>query len=161
MPGRVEALWTKRMKGGPMDPQDALQVVARTGIKDNADWGGTRQITIIEKERWEAMMAELGGADVDPSERRANVMVSGCDLGDSRHHILHLGDVRIEIRGETRPCEQMDDAHQGLRKAMAPPWNGGAYGVILDDGEVRLGDPVHLEETERQGPDTGQHSLPD
>ncbi len=148
MAGRIEALWTKRMKRGPMDPADALHVVERTGIKDNADWGGKRQVTIIEKERWEAMMRALGDAEVDPSARRANVMVSGCDLADSRHHILRLGDVRIRIRGETRPCERMDEAHDGLRRVMAEPWNGGAYGVILDDGEIRVGDAVSLEPPE-------------
>lgn len=144
MSGRVEALWTKRAKRGPMDPADELRVVQRTGIKGNADWGGRRQITVIEKERWDAMMETLDGAEVDPSARRANVMVSGCDLADSRHHILHLGDVRVQIVGETRPCERMDEAYQGLRRAMAPPWNGGVYGIILDDGVIRVGDPVAL-----------------
>ena len=148
MSGRVEALWTKRARRGPMDPVDHLDVVEKTGIKGNADWGGTRQVTVIEKERWEAMMRELDDADVDPSARRANVMVSGCDLAESRHHILRLGDVRIEVRGETRPCERMDEAHQGLRRVMAEPWNGGVYGVILDDGRIRVGDPVALEPPE-------------
>lgn len=144
MSGRVEALWTKRAKGGPMDPARELRVVRRTGIETNADWGGRRQITILEKERWDAMVATLGGADLDPSARRANVMVSGCDLADSRHHILHLGEVRVQIVGETRPCGRMDEAQQGLRRAMADPWNGGAYGILLDDGAICLGDPVAL-----------------
>ena len=160
MTGRVEALWLKPEEYGPMEAVDSLALVKGTGIKGNADWGGKRQVTIIEKERWETMMAELGGADVDPAARRANVMVSGCDLGNSRHDILHLGGVRIEIRGETRPCERMDEAYQGLRKVMASPWNGGAYGVILDDGEIRVGDAVTLEATEPAGPDSGPLSLP-
>ena len=146
MAGRIERLWTKRAKRGPMDPADELRVVRRTGIETNADWGGRRQITVIEKERWEAMMAVLGGARVDPSARRANVMVSGCDLRDSRRHLLHLGDVRVEIVSETRPCERMDEAYPGLRRAMAGPWNGGVYGIILDDGVIRVGDPVRLEQ---------------
>lgn len=145
MTGRIEALWLKPEEYGPMRPVERLDVVEKTGIKGNADWGGKRQVTIIEKERWDAMMRELGDADVDPSARRANVLISGCDLGDSRHHILRLGDVRIEIRGETRPCERMDEAYPGLRKAMAAPWNGGAYGVVLDDGVIRIGDAAVLE----------------
>lgn len=127
-----------------MDPVEELQVVERTGIRGNANWGGTRQVTIIEKERWEAMMGALGDADVDPSARRANVMISGCDLADSRHCILRLGGVRIEIRGETRPCKRMDEAHRGLRRVMGKPWNGGVYGVVLDDGVIRVGDAAVL-----------------
>lgn len=146
MSGRVEALWLKRAKRGPMDPTDEMKVVERTGIAKNADWGGRRQITVIEKERWEAMMEALGGADVDPSARRANVMISGCDLHDSRHHLLRLGDVMVQIVGETRPCERMDEAHDGLRRVMADPWNGGAYGMVLNDGVIRLGDDVVLED---------------
>jgi MOSC domain-containing protein YiiM len=42
----------------------------------------------------------------------------------------------------------MDDVHPGLRRAMADPWNGGAYGVVLDDGAIRLGDPAVLEPPE-------------
>jgi MOSC domain-containing protein YiiM len=127
-----------------MDPAEELAVVRRTGIQGNADWGGRRQITIIERERWDAMMRALGDPDVDPSARRANVLISGCDLGDSRASILRLGEVRVEITGETRPCERMDEACSGLRRAMAEPWNGGAHGIILDDGVIRLGDPVEL-----------------
>lgn len=144
MSGRIEKLWLKTESYRPMEAVEELRVVRRTGIEHNADWGGKRQVTILEKERWEAMMAELGDPDIDPSARRANVMVSGCDLADSRHRVLRLGNVRIEIRGETRPCERMDQAYPGLRRAMAAPWNGGAYGVILDDGAIRLGDPVEL-----------------
>jgi len=143
--GRIEALWLKPEEYGPMKPVDELRVVRRTGIEHNADWGGKRQVTILEKERWDTMMAGLGHPDIDPSARRANVLISGCDLADSRHHILHLGQVRIEIMGETRPCERMDQAHQGLRRAMAAPWNGGAYGIVLDDGTIHPGDPVELE----------------
>lgn len=144
MSGRVEALWLKPEEYGEMRTVEKLRVVRRTGIERNADWGGKRQITVIETERWEAMMAALGGVDLDPSARRANVMISGCDLADSKHRILRLGDIRVEIMGETRPCDRMDQAHQGLRRAMAEPWNGGVYGIILDDGAIRVGDPVDL-----------------
>lgn len=144
MSGRVEGLWIKRAKGGPMDPAGELRVMRQAGIETNADRGGRRQVTVMEKERWEAMVEALGGPDLDPSVRRANVLVSGCDLADSRHHLLHLGEVRIQVVGETRPCEQMDEAYPGLRRAMADPWNGGAYGIVLDDGVIRLGDAVEL-----------------
>ncbi|MFO7893361.1 MAG: hypothetical protein R6U63_06505 [Longimicrobiales bacterium] len=64
MNGRAEALWLKPEEYGPMRPVDELGVVAKTGIKGNADWGGKRQVTIIEKERWEAMMRERGAYGV-------------------------------------------------------------------------------------------------
>ena len=127
-----------------MDASRELRTVRDAGIATSADQGGRRQVTIIERERWDRMMAALGDVRVDPAARRANVMVSGCDLGDSRDRTLRLGDVRIRIVGETRPCERMDEAFPGLRRAMAEPWNGGAYGVVLDDGVIQVGDPAEL-----------------
>jgi MOSC domain-containing protein YiiM len=67
-------------------------------------------------------------------------MVSGVDLRESRGRILTIGAVRLLLHGETRPCERMDEAYQGLRAALSPEWRGGAYGEVLDDGAVRVGD---------------------
>jgi MOSC domain-containing protein YiiM len=141
--GRLEAIWIKRMKRGPMDPADQATLVADQGIVGNADQGGRRQVTVIEQETWRTMMAELA-ADISPAARRANLMVSGISLRDSRDRVLHVGGCRIRLLGETRPCEQMDNALPGLRRAMAHPWRGGAFGEVLDNGEIRVGDPVRL-----------------
>jgi MOSC domain-containing protein YiiM len=71
-------------------------------------------------------------------------MVSGIRLENTRNQVLHLGDVRIRLIGETRPCERMDAQVPGLTAALDPHWNGGAYGVVLDDGEVSVGDEARL-----------------
>ncbi|HKY59634.1 MAG TPA: MOSC domain-containing protein [Gemmatimonadota bacterium] len=139
--GRLEAIWIKRRRGDPMDPVDRARLVADRGLTGNADQGGRRQVTIIARETWDRLMMELGSS-VDPSARRANLMVSGLDLEESRERILEVGECRIRIRGETRPCELMDAALTGLRDAMRPRWGGGAYGVVVADGEIRVGDPV-------------------
>jgi MOSC domain-containing protein YiiM len=143
MTGRLEAIWIKRAKRGPMDLVEDATLVADRGIVGNADQGGRRQVTIIERETWDTMMRELD-AHVDPAARRANLMVSGVQLAASRGMILDVGACRIHIMGETRPCEQMDEALPGLRRAMADPWRGGAFGIVLDDGDIRVGDPVRL-----------------
>jgi MOSC domain-containing protein YiiM len=142
--GRLEAIWIKRRRRGPMDAVGEAQLVAARGIAGNADQGGWRQVTIIERERWDALMSELE-ADVDPSARRANLMVSGIDLRASRGALLHIGDCMIELRGETRPCERMDEALAGLRAAMRAEWGGGAFGRITAGGIIRVGDAVRLQ----------------
>lgn len=145
MSGRVEALWTKRAHRGVMDAHREVVCVAGKGIEGNTCRSSTRQVTIIAREPWEAMMRELGGA-VAPAARRANIMVSGVELAKSRGKVLRLGGVRVRIRGETRPCERMDEALAGLRTAMDPEWRGGAFGEVLDDGLVAVGDAAAWED---------------
>jgi hypothetical protein len=38
----------------------------------------------------------------------------------------------------------MEAAAPGLRKLMSVPFGGGAFGEILDDGEIAVGDSVEL-----------------
>jgi len=144
--GRLEAIWIKRMKRGPMDPASAAVLVAGKGIRGNANQRGKRQVTMIERERWEALMKELD-ADLSPSARRANLMISGVSLAGMRGRVLRIGACRVRIYGETKPCERMDEALPGLQRAMRPDWGGGAFGEILHDGEIRVGDPVAFEES--------------
>jgi MOSC domain-containing protein YiiM len=142
--GTLVAIWIKRARRGPMDPVDSATLVQGSGIIGNADQGGWRQVTVITRERWDALMDELKG-DIDPSARRANLLVSGVSLVDVRNRILQIGECRIQLVNETRPCERMDEALDGLRDAMRRDWGGGAFGYILDGGEIRVGDDVRLE----------------
>ena len=144
--GRLEAIWIKRFKRGPMDPSNHATMVECRGIEGNANQGGKRQVTIISKEMWEKLMDEVGG-DKDPASRRANFMVSGIDFNDTRGRVLAIGDVRVHIHGETRPCERMEEAQPGLKGAMEGSWHGGAFGEVLDDGTISVGDAVEWRES--------------
>lgn len=138
--GRLEQIWIKRGKGAPMDPTHSASTVAGRGLAGNANQGGKRQVTLIDRALWGDITAPL--LSPDPITRRANLLLSGIDLRESRGKLLRVGGVRILIHGETRPCEQMEDAVPGLRRAMSVPWGGGAFGELLDDGEIHVGDPV-------------------
>ena len=141
--GTVDAIWIKRMKLGPMDPVESATLVADAGIVGCSNQNGKRQVTVIEREVFDEIRRTL--PDAEPIMRRANFMVSGLRLEKTRGRVLHLGDVRIQIWGETRPCERMDAQCPGLTSALDPHWRGGVYGVVLDDGEVRVGDAVSIE----------------
>ena len=127
-----------------MDAQPSVQLVAGRGVAGSADQGGNRQVTLLARERWMAACESLG-APLDPRERRANVLVSGIDLENTRGRVLVVGPCRVRILGETKPCEQMDAAFEGLRNALRPRWGGGAYGEILDGGELTVGDETRWE----------------
>lgn len=148
--GRLERIWIKRAKLGPMDPRPSARLVEGAGIAGNADQGGRRQVTVISAEAWADALAELAGDgrgpdEVDPSERRANLLLSGIELAGIRGRVLRIGGCRLLIQGETRPCERMERARTGLKAALGPDWRGGVYGVVIEGGEIALGDPVALE----------------
>lgn len=143
-PGRLEAIWIKRAHGGVMDRVHAARLEEGRGLAGNANRGGRRQVTLLSRERWTAIITALG-ADLNPATRRANLLVSGVDLERSRGRILHIGRTRLRINGETRPCRQMEETHPGLQAAMSPLWGGGAFAEVLQAGEIRIGDPVSWE----------------
>ena len=139
--GKVERIWTKRAHRGPMDLVERATLEAGRGLVGSANYGGRRHVTIISAERWAELMAVLD-ADIDASARRANLLVSGIDLVDSRDRTLLVGSCRLRIGGETRPCERMEQAHAGLQEVMRARWGGGAWATIEAGGEIRNGDAV-------------------
>lgn len=142
--GMLERIWLKRAKRGPMDPVRSAFLEPGVGLIDNANRGGRRQVTVISRERWTEITESLG-VDLDPSTRRANLMVSGLDLQNSRGRVLKIGQARLLINGETRPCERMEEACAGLQSLMRERWGGGAFAEVIDGGEIRVGDGADWE----------------
>jgi MOSC domain-containing protein YiiM len=137
--GEIVNIWIKRAHRGVMDPVKTAETIAGRGLIGNANQGGRRQITIIDEAAWREAAAETGH-DVDPSKRRANVMLRGIPLADSRGKLLRLGACLVRILGETRPCERMEEAQAGLRNALRPNWRAGVFGEIVEGGEIHVGD---------------------
>lgn len=137
----VHQIWIKRAHGGKMDAAERATLVAGRGIAGNADQRGKRQVTLIDLQTWRALMERLDG-DLETSARRANVVIEGISLPHTRGKTLLIGDTRLLIHGETRPCGQMDQALPGLRTAMQDEWGGGVFAEVIDGGEIAVGDPV-------------------
>lgn len=142
--GRIEAIWLKTERGGPMRGVEAARLVAGVGVEGNADRGGYRQVTLVDADAWARATSELG-REVDPAARRANLLLRGIDLRETKDRVLRIGESRIQIRGETLPCQRMDDAASGLRSALEPGWRAGAYGMVLAGGQIAVGDEVEWE----------------
>jgi MOSC domain-containing protein YiiM len=136
----IVSIWIKPAHRLPMKRVDQAELVAGRGLVGNADQGGWRQVTIIDEDAWRNATEELG-VDVDPSARRANVMIRGLNLEGSRGRKLILGDCVINIRGENPPCRLMDQ----MQKFLKPHWRAGIFGEIVKGGTIRAGDEVAFE----------------
>ncbi len=124
-----------------MDFVEQATLLSGKGLVGNANQGGRRQVTILEREIWEELMTKVAGK-LSPSARRANVLIRGLSLYRSTKRVLRIGPCRIRILGETKPCERMEETCPGLQAAMSRAWAGGAFGEVLDDGEIVVGDLV-------------------
>jgi len=142
--GRLEAIWIKRAHRGPMDPVDVANLLEGQGVAGSVDRSRRRQVTILSQEAWAACMRELN-ATLDPSARRANLLVSGIELARTRDRVLRIGDTRLLIGGEVTPCERMEEAQMGLQAVMRPDWRGGAFAQVLAGGSIHVGDRVAWE----------------
>lgn len=127
-----------------MDAMDVGELIAGKGLAGSVGRSTRRQVTIIEREVWDRMQEELQ-TSIPYAARRANMMISGIRLEDTRGRVLCIGATQVKIGGHTTPCERMDEACEGLQAKLAPHWGGGAFGQVIVGGVIRVGDEVRWE----------------
>ena len=138
-------IWTKPAKGEQMVSHESIECLTGEGLQGCV--GGKadhRQVTILSLAAWNEAQHEIG-EQMDPIHRRANLLVDDIDFENSKEKILVIGDLTIELTGETKPCAQMEELHEGLRNAMKPKWRGGATGKVLNSCTIKIGDSAFLQ----------------
>lgn len=123
----------------------AVSVSPEHGIEgDFRGKPGARQVTVLSLEAWQRACAEID-VKLHWTTRRANLLVEGLEFGpDSPGNIIQIGDLRLIITIETDPCRRMEQAQQGLMKALAPDWRGGACCRVLSPGNIAIGNTVEV-----------------
>jgi MOSC domain-containing protein YiiM len=146
--GRLLAIAVRNARRQPMREITAAAVSAESGIE--GDFKGAkyprRQVTVLALGDWQEALQELvdlaGPVPLPWTVRRANLLVDAVALPRGRGSILEIGDVRLEVTGQTYPCQRMEEAHPGLLRALASDWRGGVTCRVLRGGHLSVGDPV-------------------
>lgn len=139
--GRIVSIAVKTARGGPMREIEEAEAVVDGGITADLRVSAKRGITLLARDRWEDALQDLG-AELPWHTRRANVLVDGLDLAALIGKRVRIGEVELQIGGETTPCSMMDKMYRGLKAALLPDCRAGVYGRVLQAGHFRVGDRV-------------------
>ncbi len=146
MTGTLIGIAVRPARRTPMEERSHVSIDKETGLDgDHAGKHPKRIVTILSRAGWQAALEHLDPfLDLPWTTRRANLLVDGIDLPRAAGAIITVGAVTLEVTGETVPCSRMDEAREGLRKALAQDWRGGVICSVTEPGDVRIGDPVDI-----------------
>lgn len=133
--------WKKESYGDMIEVDHAFVSLLKGVADDFRGKPGNRQVTVLAREAYDHAFTDLG-TNPDWKLRRANLLVEGLKLENSTGRKLKIGDVVLEITGETKPCYRMDEQLDGLKNALQPHWRGGVTCKVIAEGEIAQGDAV-------------------
>jgi MOSC domain-containing protein YiiM len=124
----------------------------RSRVRRDPTQPNLRQVHLIHAELHDELRAR--GFEIVAGQMGENITTRGIDLlGLPAGARLHLGEAAVvEITGLRNPCAQLEQIQVGLMAAVLDRdeqgqlvRKAGVMGVVLAGGDVRPGDPVHVE----------------
>lgn len=155
MHGSIITIHIAAEEGGDLQPLDTAELVAGCGIKGDrhfsADGSGADEaLTLIEAEQVD-LFNELTGLSLAPHDTRRQIVTRGVALNDLVGVRFRVGDVEVEGVELCEPCsylaghlkEQFDISDLSAPEILRGlAHRAGIRARILNDGVVRVGDPV-------------------
>jgi MOSC domain-containing protein YiiM len=155
--GSVAEIWIARSTGAAAERLDAVRALPGRGLQGDRHVTGDgtfpsgvpgSALTLIEREVCASFSPPLAG-----EEHRRNVVTAGIDLNALVGREFAIGDVRCRGMRLCEPCTVIQG--YASRPVLRPlVHRGGLRADILDDGPIRVGDPVRVRATSR-GSNTG------
>ena len=134
------------------DAHQGATVKHRSRVARDPTVPNLRQVHLMHAELFDELRA--AGFAVSAGQMGENVTTRGIDLLSLPTGTrLHFGDEAVvEVTGLRNPCRQLEKLQPGLMAATLardPEGNlvrkAGIMGIVLQDGEVRAGDPIRVE----------------
>lgn len=165
--GTVIAVSVSKKHTFSKENQEIIKLVKGLGIEGDAHFGSTvkhrsrvaqnpnqpnlRQVHLIQNELFEDLADRF---NIKPGQMGENITTNGINLLElPTDTILSIGESAIiKITGLRNPCAQIDNFKPGLLKAVLDKdadgsliRKAGIMGIILQSGEVKPGDTIHVE----------------
>ena len=136
---------------GPIETVEAVPVTAAEGVQGDfrgglvsTKPGCKRQVSLIERESWDAAAAETR-CPLEWWNSRCNLLAEVLRLPRKVGAKLRIGGTLVvQIAGECNPCARMEALHAGLRAAPISDWRGGFLARVIADGEIAVGDEIRI-----------------
>lgn len=147
-----EAILLLKGLGVEGDAHMGRKVKHRSRVAKDASQPNLRQVHLIHSELFDELKGK--GFDVVPGLMGENITTEKINLLElPRNSILSIGETaKIKITGLRNPCKQIDSIELGLMKAVLDKdeegnliRKAGVMGVVLEGGEVRIGDEISIE----------------
>jgi len=153
--GRLVAIYVAPTGGAPMEARERVDAVAGAGLDGDRYQRGVgtysgagskpRDVTLIEREAIEAVGREAGGLDVHEDQTRRNLVTEGVALNHLVGREFRVGAVRMRGVELAEPCVYLEQLTGVVGARGALVHRGGLQAEILDDGELRVGDPIEVD----------------
>ena len=137
----VSGLFTSPEKGsGVSAGHEQVTAVAGHGFEGCAHAGRPkRQVLFVSRRHLDAL-------GLEPGVIRENLTIDGVDVHDWRvGQQVRAGGAVFEITMVCDPCHKMDALREGLRAELEG--RRGMLAVVVEGGEIAVGDPVELVQT--------------
>ena len=144
MSGRLIGIARAPVLRAPLEETDRAHLSVERGIEGDArGHKPRRQVTVLFREGWEEACSALG-VSLPWVARRANLYVEGIERPRAVGGQIRIGDVILEVTQETQPCELMNRAYAGLKRALQPDWRAGVCCNVIKGGEIAIANPVEI-----------------
>ncbi|MEL6583849.1 MAG: MOSC domain-containing protein [Pseudomonadota bacterium] len=139
-PGQVTWIGLRPAKRAAMIEVDRAKVTLAGLEGDRKATPGKRAVTLLQAEHL-PVIASLSGQNVDFTDLRRNIAVSGLNLIGLKGRTLRIGSATLRITGICAPCSRMEEA-LGKGGYAAVRGHGGMTAEVITPGHIALGDAV-------------------
>jgi len=150
--GTLEWIHLADREGGPVHAVESVRAMAGVGLEgdryaippeDRESDDDILDVTLVEAEQIEWLAAETG-IRLEPGATRRNLTTRGIRLNDLVGRTFRVGSVRIEGVKLCEPCNHLQEmVGQPILRPMTH--RAGLRARLLDDGVLRVGDPIVVE----------------